>query len=194
MEPLAKESQYAPLTDPLLEKLPPMAPVEIGEKSPDIRVHDPGDGQRPALLTQLVQRLVLTVPFSEAMGEHVKLMLEDGLQNHHPRALDKLVLEAGFTYRPLLPIFLCDPYPLDWRRPIPIGAPSLVQVPEVVGQVVGIRRGRHFVHSRRTALTGLTLGFPQELAVDHVKHMVEHHRWIALGLLGNALELHGYGW
>jgi hypothetical protein len=30
--------------------------------------------------------------------------------------------------------------------------------------------------------------------VDQGKHVVEHHRWIALGLLRNALELHGYGW
>src|SRR5947208_9945597 len=104
----------------------------IIEKSTDIRVHDPGDVQLPALLTQLVQRLVLTVPFSEAMGEHVQIMLEDGLQNHHHRSLDNLVLEAGFPYRPLLPIFLLDPYPLDWRRHIPIVAQSLVQVPEVV--------------------------------------------------------------
>ena len=116
MEPLAKQSQYSPLTDPLLDTLPQMAPVEIVAKSTDIRVHDPGDVQRPTLLTQLVPRLVLTVPFAEAMGKPIKIVLEDGLQKHHHRSLDHFVLEAGFASWPLLPIFLLDPYPLDGRR------------------------------------------------------------------------------
>src|SRR2546425_12146695 len=40
-----------------------MAPVEGVEKSTDICIHYPGDVQLPTLLTQLVERLVLTVPF-----------------------------------------------------------------------------------------------------------------------------------
>jgi hypothetical protein len=82
--------------------------------------------QRPPLLAQLVQRLVLTVPFAEAMGEPMKLRLEDGLQNHHHRSLDKLVLDAGFAYRALLPIVLLDPDPFNGRRLIPIIAQPLV--------------------------------------------------------------------
>src|SRR4030095_1543732 len=100
MEPLAKQSQYSPITDPLLDKLPQMAPVEIVDKSTDIRVYDPGDVQRPTLLAQLVERLVLTVPFAKAMGKPIKIVLEDSLQNHH-RSLDNFVFEAGFAYRPL---------------------------------------------------------------------------------------------
>jgi len=69
-----------------------------------------------------------------------------------------------------------------------------VQVPEVLVQVGGIRRGCDLVHPRRTALTGLTRGFPQELLVDQGKHVVKHHRWRAFGLFCNFLEFHGYGW
>jgi hypothetical protein len=92
------------------------------ETSTAIRVYDPGDVQRPTLLAPLVERLVLTVPFSKAMGEPIKIVLEESLHNHHHRSLDNFVLEAGFAYRPLLPIVLLDPYPLDWRRHIPMGA------------------------------------------------------------------------
>ena len=54
MEPLAKQSHYAPITAPLLDTLPQRAPGEMVEKSTDIRLYDPGDVQRPTLLAQLV--------------------------------------------------------------------------------------------------------------------------------------------
>jgi hypothetical protein len=50
--------------------------------------------------------LVLAVTLPEAMREDMKIRLEDGLQDHHHRPLDNFVLKAGFTYRPLLAIFL----------------------------------------------------------------------------------------
>ena len=79
MEPLAKPSHYAPLTDPLRDTLPQRAPVEMVEKSTDIRVDAPGDVQRPTLLAQLMECLVLTVPFSQAVGKPIKIVLEDSL-------------------------------------------------------------------------------------------------------------------
>src|SRR5262245_59594327 len=173
MEPLAEESQYSPITDPLLDKLSQMTPVQVVKKSTDICIHYPRNVQRPTLLTQFVKRLVLTVPFSEAMGELMKLRLEDGLQNHYHRSLDNLVLEAGVAYRPLFPIILLDPYSFDGRRHIPIIAQPLVQVPEVVVQVLRVLLGRHLVHPRCTAFTGLSIGFQQELTVNQVKHVVE---------------------
>jgi len=99
-----------------------MAPVAIVEKSTDIRVYDPGDGQRPTLLAQLVERVVLTVPCAKAMGKPIQIVREESLQNHHHYSLDTVVFAAGFASRPLLPIFLLDPYPLDGRRHLPIGA------------------------------------------------------------------------
>ena len=77
--------------------------------STDLCIHSPGDVPRPTLLTPLVERLVLTVPFAAALGEPMQFRLEDGLQHHHHRALDHRVLEAGLAYRPLLPIVLLDP-------------------------------------------------------------------------------------
>ena len=123
--------QYASIIDPLLEKLPQRAPVQVIEKSTDIRIDSPVDVQRPALLTQLVQRLMGTVALPEAMGKGMEVLREDGLQDHHHCPLDDLVLEAGFPYGPLLPAFLLDPHPLDRRRHIPIVAPPLMQVPQV---------------------------------------------------------------
>jgi hypothetical protein len=122
LEPLAKPSPYSPIAAPLLDTLPQMAPVEMVETSTDLRVYDPGDVQRPTRLAQLVERLVLTVPFSKAMGKPIKIVREDSLQHHHHRSLDHFVFAAGLASRPLLPIFLLDPYPLDWRRHLPIGA------------------------------------------------------------------------
>jgi len=66
--------------------------------------------------------------------------------------LDNLVLKAGLAYWPLLPPFLLDPYPLDWRRHIPIVAQPLMQVPEVVLQVLSVLRGRHLVYPWSTIL------------------------------------------
>src|SRR5438067_1785697 len=137
VQPLADEPQYPPSIAPLRDKLSQVVPVEIVEKSPDIRIDSPGDGQLPALFTQLVQRLMLTVPLPEAVGKGMKVLIKDGLYDHHHHSLDHLVLEAGFAYRPLLPIVLLDPYPFDGRRHLPIVAPPLVQVSEVVVHVVG---------------------------------------------------------
>jgi hypothetical protein len=180
--------------DPLLTQLPQMAPVQMGEKSPDICLHSPGDGPRSTLLTPLVERLVLTVPFAQAMGDPMTCRREDGLQNPHHRALDHRVLAAGFASRPRLPVVLLDPYPVDGRRYIPIIAQPLVQVPEVVVEVLSLLLARHLVHPRCTVFTGLALGVPHELPVHHVQHVVAHQRWSALGLGGNSLALHGYGW
>jgi site-specific DNA recombinase len=58
VQPRADPSPYASLTAPLLEKLPPRAPVQVVEKSTHIRLDSPVAGQLPALLPQLVQRLM----------------------------------------------------------------------------------------------------------------------------------------
>ena len=92
------------------------------QTSTDICIDYPVDGQRPALLTQLVQRLMGTVALPEAVGEGMEILLEDRFQDHHHGSLDDLVLKAGLPYWPLLPAFLLDPHPLAWRRHIPIVA------------------------------------------------------------------------
>jgi hypothetical protein len=124
----------------------------------------------------------------------MEIMLEDGLEDHHHCPLDHLVLAAGFPDGPLFPLVLLDPPPLDGRRDIPLVAEPLVQLPQGGVQVLGVLLRRDVVHTWGTALLDLAIGFQQELLVDHVKHVVEHHRRIALGLLGNFLEFHGYGW
>jgi hypothetical protein len=63
----------------VLDKRPQVAPVQVVEKSTDLRIDSPVDVQRPALLTPLVQRLMLTVSLPEAMGKGMKIMREDGL-------------------------------------------------------------------------------------------------------------------
>src|SRR5262249_13418099 len=159
VQPLAKQSEYSSILDPLLDKRPQMAPVQVVETSTDIRIDSPVDVQRPTLLTQLVQRLMGTVPLPEAMGERMEIMLEDRLQDHHYRPLDDLVLEAGFPYRPLLPPFLLDPHPLDWRRLVPAVAEPFMQIPQVLVQALGVLLRRDVVHAWGTALLGLVIGF-----------------------------------
>src|SRR2546426_11512859 len=143
-----------------------MAPVEGVEKSTDICIHSPGDIQLPTLLTQLVERLVLTVTLPEAMGKRMKVRLEDGFQDHHYRPLDNLVLKAGFPYGPLLAIFFLDPHPLDRRRHIPIVAQPLMQRAQVLVQVLRVLLRRNLVHAWGTTLVGLVIGFPQELPIN----------------------------
>jgi site-specific DNA recombinase len=194
VQPLANQSEYSSILAPLLDKRPQMAPVQVVETSTDIRIDYPGDVQRPTLLTQLVQRLMETVPLPEAMGERMAIMLEDRLQAPHDRPLDDLVLEAGFPSRPLLPPFLLDPHPFDWRRLIPVVAEPCLQIPQVLVQALGVLLRRDVVHAWGTALLGLVVGFQEEIPVDQVQHVVEHHLRIALGLLRNFLEFYGYGW
>jgi site-specific DNA recombinase len=157
--PLAKQSEYSSILDPLRDKRPQMAPVQVVDKSTDIRIDSPVDVQRPTLLTQLVQRLMGTVTLPEALGERMEILLEDRLQDHHDRPLDALVLDAGFPYRPLLPPFLLDPHPLDWRRLIPVVAEPFLQLPQVLVQALGVLPRRDVVHAWGTALLGLVIRF-----------------------------------
>jgi hypothetical protein len=69
-----------------------------------------------------------------------------------------------------------------------------VQVPKGLVQVLSVLLRRDLIHAWGTALLGLAIGFQQEISINQVTHIVEHHRRIALGLLCNSLEFHGYGW
>jgi hypothetical protein len=194
VQPLADQPQDSSIFDSLLDKLPQQAPVSIVDTSTYIRIDYPVDVQRPTLLPQLVPRLMGAVALPKAVGKGIKILVEDCLQDHDDCPLDNLVLKAGLAYWPLLPPFLLDPYPLDWRCHIPIVAQPLMQVPEVVLQVLSVLRGRYLVYPRGTVLAGQPIGFQKEVVVDQVQHVVEHHCWIALCLLRNALEFPGYGW
>src|SRR5438445_6052397 len=142
-----------------------MAPVEGVETSTDLCIHSPGDVQLPTLLTQRVERLVLTVPRPEAVGKRMQVRREDGFQDHHHRPLDTLVLTAGLPSWPLLALFFLDPPPLDRRRPIPIGAQPLMQLAQVLVHVLVVLLRRDLVHACGTALVGLVRGFPQERTI-----------------------------
>jgi hypothetical protein len=194
VQPLAKQSASASIPDSLLEKLPQMAPVHVVETSPNLRLDSPVDGPRPTLLPPLMQRLIGTVALPEAMGEGMPIRFDDGFQDPRYRPLDPLVLAAGLPSWPLLPLVLLAPHPFDGRCHRPLVAEPLLQVTQVVVQVLSRRRGRPLVSPRCPMLAGQPLGFAKEVVVDHVTHVVAHHRWRALCLLRNALEVHGDGW
>src|SRR5262245_5783567 len=128
------------------------------------------------------------------MAEGREILREDLLQDQDHCPLDNLVLNAGLAYWPLLPPFLRDPYPLDWRCHILLVAQPLMQVPEAIRHVLSVRRGRHLVYPRRTLLAGQTLGVAQTVLVAELAHAVQHHPWIALCRWRNFLECHGYAW
>lgn len=160
VEPLANQPPYAPIIDPLLEHLAPLASVDGGETSPHLRLDSPLDGQLAARFTPLVSRLMRTVTFAKAVGKRLKGRVEERLHDPHHRPLDDLVLDAGLAYRPRLSLFLLHPHPCDRRRPRPLVPPPLVHVPQVFLQGLGLLLRRHVVHPRGTLLTGPALGFP----------------------------------
>jgi hypothetical protein len=114
-----------------------MASVSRVETSPALRVSSPVAVQLLALLPSLVSCLTCPVSLAQAMRKRMEILLEDRLHEHHHRPLAHCVLEAGGAYRPLLAPFLLDPYPLNRRRPIPMVAQPLMQVPKVLFQVSG---------------------------------------------------------
>jgi len=124
----------------------------------------------------------------------MKILLDDRLHAHHHCPLDDLVLTAGLASGPLLPPFLRDPYPFDRRRHVPIAPQPLMQVPEVLVQVFGVRLRCDLVHAWSTARVGLALGFPETIPVDQMTHVIAHHHRRALCLFCNPLEGHGDGW
>ena len=171
-----------------------MAPIQGIEQSTDLRIASPVAVQRPTLRAPLGPRLMGPVPLPEAMGQGMQSRRADGREDHPHRPLDPLGLATGFPDGPLFPLLLRDPHPLDGRRPLPLVAPPLLQVPQGGVQVRRIRRRRDVVQAWGAALRGLALGFPQARLVKQVQHVGEHHRRIALGLGRHVLELHGDGW
>jgi hypothetical protein len=160
VEPLTKASAFGSLLDPLREKLPQLAPVQLIDNSTDICIDSPVAVQRPTLLTPLVQRVLGTLALPEAVGKGMESLRNDGLSDHPHCPLDDLVRAAGFAYGPLPPLVLLDPHPFDGRRHRPIVAPPCMQVPQGVLQVLGIRLRRDLIQAWGTPFLGLVRGFP----------------------------------
>ena len=108
------------------------------------------------------------VPGPKAMRELVKVLLIDGSQHHGHGALHDLVLKRRQPNGPLTPVRLGEPVPLHGRRLIPPAAQPLVQVPQVLFQVLGIRRCRHPVDPRRAVFARPVIRLAEKVHVHQV--------------------------
>jgi hypothetical protein len=133
------------------------------------------------------------VPLAQAVGNRRQGRVEARLHAPHHRPRDPLGLEAGRAERPLRPRLLRHPPPCDRWRPLPLGTPPRVPIPQVGLQGLGRRLRRHMVHPRRPGLPGPALGVPEQGAGEQVPLGVAHQRRIALGLGGPLRELPGAG-
>src|SRR4029450_6839527 len=97
-------------------------------------------------------------------------------------------------YRALTPIGLAQPVPLHGRGLIPPAAQPLVQVPQVLFQVLGIRLCRYPVDPRRTVFARPVIRLAPKVHVHQVSQRRKDHLWRLLCLLGNPLELCCDGW
>ena len=166
----------------------------LSKDSTHICIHDPADALLHAPLTELVQCVMGTPTWPNAVGAVVKVLFVDRFQQHHYRALDNLVLERGLADRAPAPVVLLDPDPLYGRRLVASTAQTLAQVAQVVVEVLGIHVGRHPINARRTRLARVTVGLAQNVCVDEMCEGREHPPRIAGGLLRKALEFWCDGW
>src|SRR5210317_36475 len=134
-----------------------------------------------------MESLMLTMPFSEAVREIIKIMIVYRRHQHDTRALDYFVLKGWFANRPLLPPILINPYPLNWRGNISVGAKPLVQVTEVFVKVLGVHFCRYLVHTWSHILASTSISLPQKVTIDQMVQVVEYHFGIAFSLFCNSL-------
>jgi hypothetical protein len=130
----------------------------------------------------------------KAIGAVQKVLLIDRFQQHRHRSLDNLILEGGCAEGALTPVLLLDPDALDGRGLVASAAQTLMQVPQVLVQVFGIRRRRHPVNPWGTRLTRVAVCLPQKVFVDQVGQGREYPRRSAGRLCRNALKCWGDGW
>ena len=165
-----------------------MLVIDGVEKPAHIRIHYPVDVQLYALLAQFPYRLMLTMSFSEAVGERMEDRFEDDLKDHNHRSLDDLVLVAGFSDGSQLAAFLFDPYPFNGRSHVTVCFQPFVQVVEVFVQGFGVVFRSYLVYPRRTVFARPVIGFQKKFLVDQVIQIVEHHLRIVPCLFRNLLE------
>jgi hypothetical protein len=71
---------------------------------------------------------VLIATFPKAIRALIEVLLIDSPQKPRHRPLDNLVLERRHAYRPLTPILLVQPRPLDRRRHVSAALDAFVQI------------------------------------------------------------------
>jgi hypothetical protein len=128
------------------------------------------------------------VSFPEAVRIIMKVMIVNGRQEHYTGPLDDLVLKCGLAYRPFLPTFLIDPYPLNRRGNITVSSQPRMQFMQVVFKVLAILFGCHLVYTGCPTLTGTTISLLEKFIVNQVVQVVEYHLRIAFSLLCYSLE------
>ena len=142
-----------------------------------IRSHSPLEGQLPALLPQVVQRLVGTVALPDAVGQRLQI-----LRRRSPPGSSPLPAGPSCPRQQGVPLASASPLPAQ-STPVRPAA----RHPDRSRSRSGRSRrwssrcaasccGRHVVHPGRTVLPGEMRGLPQARTVDQGKHVVAHHR------------------
>lgn len=94
---------------------------------------------------QRCQRIVLTSPLAQPVGEAEKIDLVDGIENLGGRPLDNLVLDSGYADEPLPPILLRDSHPSDWSCSVRSATQSSGEVLEVSLKVLRVLLPRYLI-------------------------------------------------
>jgi hypothetical protein len=78
VQPSADQPQSPTLIDPLPDETPSPAPVDVVEESRDVRVVNPSDVVRHALLAQGREGVAGVAPFPTAIGERQNILPDLG--------------------------------------------------------------------------------------------------------------------
>ena len=145
VEPFANQTDNAAVVDPLADKSPQVAMVQIVEQPSNICVDDPADIQLPQLPVKLVHSPVLAAALAETVGKVIEHLFIDRAQKHLYRPLDYLVLKGRLADWAPLPVFLLQPHPHHRRGLIKAAAHSLAKIHQVLFKVLTVLPGRHLV-------------------------------------------------
>ena len=124
-----------------------------------------------------VQRIVLSPPGPEPIGEAEEVRLVDRIENLHHRALDDLVLQCGDAERALPSVRFRDVGTA--RRLCPVGAPvdAAFKVAQPCVQALPVGAPRHPVHTRRGIPLQPVIGLLKQRRVDVVQQGGELFRF-----------------
>ncbi len=167
IQPLANESEQHAVAYPLLKNFPELRMIEGVEESRDVDLRNPPALHVHRLVPQRVQRLMRRAPRPEAVRAVHEVLLVDGVQRHHDRTLQDLVLEGGDTDGPRLrPIALRDVDPPHGRRDVHAGLRAVEKRLEI-GLQIRLVLGRSLsVDARRAVLPSARVRFAKPVEID----------------------------
>ena len=175
LQPLVDGTSNHTVTYPLVEDSSQVPVLDAVEKFPDVEVDHPATFHAHQAFPERLDRLVSRPTGPKTIRAVQEVLLVDGVQHNHDRALKHLVFKRRNPDRAGRPVSLRDLDATNRRRSIRTRLETVKQRLEVGFQVDCIVRRRLVVDTHRSILARALVGDAEQLHVNVMGQRTDGH-------------------